>query len=247
MTQTNGLAAQAARLLAVLPCPAHRAPSDAMAAIAASRAREVERVDRLVLGKPRPMPVVDTSGLARQERKAARAAARQAHEAALAADRQWAGREATPQTLRAAAARREGSLARLYTAGDIDADQLAAAESIAAAHRLVVGDVAVAIASIETRVDRSAQGDGCFYEALGAVRAEVAYTRWRAGLSHSAAVLDMVVGGVGFTVAAKIHGMAHRRAKRLLIEALDAWPRLHAQAVREIDPATLAAAHAGIL
>lgn len=247
MTQTDELAAQAARLLSALPCPAHRVPSDAMVAIAVSRAREAERVERLVLGRPRAMPVVDTSGLGRQERKAARAAARRAHEAVLAADRQWTGREATPQTLRAVATRREGSLARLYTAGVIDADQLAAAERIAAAHRIVVGDVVVAIASIETRVDRSPRGHGHFYEALGAVWAEVAYTRWRASLASPAAILDMIVGGVSFTNAAKIHGMAHRRAKRLLVEALNTWSHFHAGAVRDIDCETLAVVHSSII
>lgn len=247
MTKMIGLPKQATRLLAASPCPAYRLPNDTMTAIAASRAREAARVDRLVLGKPRPVPVINTTGLGKQERKAARAAALRIHQAAVEADREWTGREATPETLRAVATRREGSLARLYRSGDITADQLAAAEMIAAAHRIVVGDVAVAIASIEARVDRSPRGSGCFYEALGAVRVEVAYTRWRAALPAAAVVLDMVVGGIGFTVAARRHKMADRRAKRLLVEALDLWPHFHADARRDVDPATLAAAHAGIL
>jgi hypothetical protein len=111
----------------------------------------------------------------------------------------------------------------------------------------VVGDVAVAIPSIETRVDRSPRSVGRFYEASGAVWAEVAYTRWRTSLSSPAAILDMIVGGIGFTVAARMHGMAHRRAKRLLVEALDAWPRFHTETVREVDRATLVAAHARLL
>lgn len=247
MTQISSLAAQATRLLAAAPLPSHREPGEAMTRIAASRAREADRVHRLVLGKPRVMPKVETAGMNRQERKAVRHAATRAHEQRLKEDRRFTGKEATPETLRDVAHRTEGSLARLFSAGHIDGDQLAAAEAIYAAHRRVIGDVTIAIASIEARVDRSPRGDGMFYEALSAVQAEVAYTQWRASLPKPAAVLDMIVGGVAFTVAAERYGMAHRRAKRLLIEALNAWPRYQAQARREIDPVTLAAAQAGIL
>ncbi|KQO51396.1 hypothetical protein ASF14_07810 [Sphingomonas sp. Leaf257] len=218
-----------------------------MVLVAASRAREADRVHRLVLGKPRIMPAVDTTGLNKQERKAARNAATRLHDQRLKEDRRYTGKEATPETLRDVAHRPFGSLMRLYGTGDIDKDQLAAAEAIETVHRRVVGEVSIAVASIEARVDRSPRGDGAFYEALGAVRAEVAYTNWRAVLPHAAAVLDMIVNGVAFTVAAARYGMSHRRAKRLLIEALDAWPRYQAEACKEIDPATLAAAHAGIL
>jgi hypothetical protein len=216
-------------------------------AIAASRARENERFHLLVLGRPRVMPPIDTTGLNKQERKAARNQAVRLHEQQLKEDRRFNGKEATPETLRDVANRTEGSLARLFTSGDINADQLAAAEQIEAAHRKVVGDVAIGIASMEARVDRSPYGDSSFYEALGAVQTEVAYTRWREQLAHPAVVLDMVVHGLGFTVAARRNKMAHRRAKRLLLVALDLWPRCRAAARNEIDPATLAAAQAGIL
>jgi hypothetical protein len=222
------------------------AAQEQFAAIAASKAREIERFHLLVLGRPRVMPPVNTTGLNKQERKAARNQAVRRHEQQLKDDRQFTGKEATPETLRDVANRTEGSLARLFNSGDINADQLAAAEQIEAAHRKVVGDVAIGIASMEARVDRSPYGDGSFYEALGAVQTEVAYTRWREQLAHPAVVLDMVVHGLGFTVAARRNKMAHRRAKRLLLVALDLWPRCRAAARNEIDPATLAAAQAGI-
>lgn len=247
MTGVSGLNEQAARRLAALPAAGSRGYVDPFAAIAGSRAREADRVNRLVLGRPRPMPSVDTAGLNKQERKAARHRVARQHAEQLKDDRQYMGKEATPETLRDVATRTEGGLARLYATGDIDADQLAAAEQIVAAHQRVVGDVTIAIASLEARVDRSPQGDGSFYEALGAVQTEVAYTRWREALAHPAVVLDMIVGGLGFTVAARRNRMAHRRAKRLLIVALDLWPRTLAAARNEVDPATLAAAHAGIL
>ncbi len=246
MTEVSALNAQALRRLAALPSTTRQYQSPFIL-IAASQAREADRVHRLVLGRPRSMPPVDTNGLNKQERKAARSQAVRQHEQRLKEDREFTGKEATPQTLRDVANRTEGSLARLFTSGDINADQLAAAEQIEAAHRLVVGDVAIGIASMEARVDRSTQGDGSFYEALGAVQTEVAYTRWREQLAHPAVVLDMIVNGLGFTVAARRNRMAHRRAKRLLLVALDLWPRCRAAVRNEIDPATLAAAHAGIL
>ncbi len=246
MTMASGLSEQAVRQLAALPSVS-REHQNPFVMIAASQAREADRVSRLVLGRPRPMPTIDTTGLNRQERKAARHQVVRQHQQQLKEDRQFTGKEATPETLRAVANRTEGSLARLFTSGDINADQLAAAEQIEAAHRRVVGDVAIGIASMEARVDRSRYGDGSFYEALGAVQIEVAYTQWREQLAHPAVVLDMIVHGLGFTVAARRNRMAHRRAKRLLLVALDLWPRCRAAARNEVDPATLAAAHAGIL
>lgn len=247
MTGVSTLNEQAARRLASLPADSCRSYVNPLTAIAASRAREADRVHRLILGRPRPMPPVDTTGLNKQERKAARNQVARLHAQQLKDDRQYTGKEATPETLRNIATRTEGGIARLYAAGDIDADQMAAAEQIADVHQRVVGDVTIAVASLEARVDRSPRGDGSFYEALGAVQREVAYTRWREALEHPAVVLDVIVGGLGFTVAARQNRMAHRRAKRLVIVALDTWPRALSAARHEIDPATLAAAHAGIL
>lgn len=145
--------------------------------------------------------------------------------------------------------RNQGSLARLYETGSIDREQLAAAVEIAQVAERIGADVAVRTASLETRVDQTRAGDGSFHERLSQVRHEVAYTRWRSeARGPIAAVLDMLVGEpVGFTVIAKRYRMHNRKAKRLLIDALDLWPRILRQVCKEIDPATLAAAHAGIL
>lgn len=151
----------------------------------------------------------------------------------------------------------EGALVRLYRTGAIDADQLAAAVEIAEVVERICGDVAVRTASLETRVDVTRIGDGSFYERLGQVRREIAYTRWRAALRRSGmnvhAVLDMLVGRfseygpAGFTVVARRYRMHNRRAKALLIDALDAWPPILRTACKEIDEAVLAAAQAGIV
>ncbi|MDX3908883.1 MAG: hypothetical protein QHC67_03595 [Sphingobium sp.] len=160
--------------------------------------------------------------------------------------RQWGHKNnGTPATH--AHATRVGALARLHQSGAIDDDQLASSAEIAIVAVRIGADVAVRTARLEAGVDMSRHGDA-FWEALGAVRAEVAYTRWRAQLRGCAApVLDMIVGDSGVTVVAKQYRMHVRKAKAMLVEALDMWPRYHAEARKEIDPATLLAAQAGIL
>lgn len=173
----------------------------------------------------------------------------------LAAERadaaRFEGKAGTPETLRKAARTQQGALARLYAAGAIDVHQLTAAQEIEAIHARIGADVRVSIASLEARVDGGRHGRQ-EEERLGEVRRQVAYTRWRDAVARMpgapiAAVLDMIVGDrVGFSVAATRHGMHHRRAKRLLIEALDLWWTVHGQVRREVDERDLRRAHAAL-
>jgi len=154
----------------------------------------------------------------------------------------------TPETHYRASHARQGSLARLYQSGAIDIEQLSASQEIAAVHERIGADVTVRTVSLETRVDTGRTAAQTFFEKLGAVRAEVAYTRWRAALPGPAApILDMIAGDVAYTEAARRYSMHNRRAKRLLIQSLDLWPAMARQARDEIDEATLIAAQAGIL
>jgi hypothetical protein len=142
---------------------------------------------------------------------------------------------------------RQGALARLYQSGAIDAHQLAYGAQIAAIAERIAGDVMVRTASLETRVDSSRHHDA-FFESLGAVWNEVAYSRWRAALGAGAAcILDIIVRDVGIGAAARRHRTHARRVRAQLIAALDLWDKIHGEVRREIDPATVAAAHAGIL
>lgn len=167
---------------------------------------------------------------------------------AEAADRWDHKREGTPETHERASRTHQGALARLWHSGAITSDQLAAAVEIATVAERIGADVSVRTASLETRIDSGRRGDGAFFEALSRVRHEVAYTRWRAAIDGPVgAVLDMVVGEtVGFTVVAARYRMHNRRAKKLLIDALDLWPRVLRAVCKEIDPAALAKAHATI-
>jgi len=155
----------------------------------------------------------------------------------------------TVQTHVAADRAREGALLRLYQSGAISLDQLGAAQEIAAEAERIAGDVRVRTVSLETRVDCAARPGGAFFEALGRVRREVAYGRWRAGLPRGVAalVLDIVTADMALTVAARLHHMHARRAKRALCDALDAWAGTIRMVAREIDEADVLAAQAGIL
>lgn len=161
--------------------------------------------------------------------------------------------EGTAETHEHASRRLQGALARLYQKGGIDAEQLAAAAEIGNVAERIAGDVNLRTVSWETRIDRAWVGDADFHERLSHVRHEVAYTRWRGQVRGPlGAVLEMIVGEpigepVAFTTVARRYRVHNRRAKHLLVDALDLWPRILHQVVREIDDATLMAAHAGIL
>ncbi|RST30144.1 hypothetical protein HMF7854_04370 [Sphingomonas ginkgonis] len=156
--------------------------------------------------------------------------------------------EGTPETHEHASHRRQGALARLFQSGGIDAEQLGSAMEIAAVAERIGGEVAVKTASLETRVDVTHMGDGAFYERLGQVRREMAYTRWRGALQRSgcqvAAVLDMIIGEpLGITAAAKRYRIHHRTARTMLITALDLWPIMLREICREVDQRELTRAH----
>lgn len=189
------------------------------------------------------------SGWAKRHPQAAAAERALRKERAELLDRWCHKNDGTPETHEHASRRNQGALVRLYQTGAIDADQLASAVEIATVAERIGADVAVRTASLETRVDVTRMGDGTFYEKLAQVRHEVAYTRWRGEVSGPiAAILDMLVGEpVGFTVVAQRYRMHNRRAKRLLLDALDLWPRILGTVRKDVDDATLAAAHAGIL
>lgn len=155
-------------------------------------------------------------------------------------------REGTPETHARAARTTQGALLRLYMSGAIDANQLAWSAEIARVHAQIVRDVVPATVSLETRVDQSRSGDGAFFEALGRVRAEIAYTAWRAALPKAGVVLAMITEDLPVSAAARRFGMRTARAKLLLINALDHWPYFMDDARRQVDAADLAAAQAGL-
>ena len=78
----------------------------------------------------------------------------------------------------------------------------------------------------------------------GAVRAEMAYSRWRRALPRSAPVLAMITEDIGCTAAAKLFGMRNSTARRILLIALDQWPDFYSEACDTVDDDDLARIHA---
>ena len=153
----------------------------------------------------------------------------------------------TIETHANAAQIRQGALARLYQAGAITIDQLAAGASIAHIHARITRDVTIGTMSMETRVDNGRNGDGTFFEKLGTVRAEVAYTNWRRELAQPGLVLAVIVDDLSLSAAAREFRVRKARVRPILTDALDLWDEMIGRAVEDIDEATLIAAQAGIL
>lgn len=153
-----------------------------------------------------------------------------AEEAALAAQAvlvdRWRRHDAhgTPETLLKAGRVQQGALARLYMNGHLSIDQLAWAQEIRVVAERIGRDVAIGSLSLETRVDNGFSGHRLAEESLGRVRAEVAYTRWRAALRKPAPVLAMIVEDRACRAVARLFRMRDAAARALLLDALDAWP-----------------------
>ena len=167
-------------------------------------------------------------------------------------DRSYRGRDrtkdnGTPET--AAKSRRvhQGSVARLFENGHLTIDQLAASQQIRTVAERIGRDVGMRSMSMETRVDANRRAGDIFFERLGAVRAEVAYGRWRGALRDmrkGKAVTDVVLDDLACRTAAKTHGMRDATLRRHLSDALDLWFELVGDVCKEIGEEEKAAAEA---
>lgn len=137
--------------------------------------------------------------------------------------------QGTPETHEHAAqvAKRPGALARLLASGAIDAHQLAAAEEIALAYERTVSEVTARTAAWKVRCSGGRRGELGAIEGVAAVKLDLAYSAWRrdAGV-HAPMLLAMIVDDVGVTVAARRYRMSTRRARAVLVAALDRWRRV---------------------
>jgi hypothetical protein len=204
--------------------PASPPPSPPAATVSPAE-YERQRVEHLVFARPRPKPgrkkarkgkVAPIVRLAPGIEEAVQLREDYSHKA-----------QGTPQTHHhaAAAARREGSLARLVATGAIDAHQLAAAQEIGLAFEATVADVSVRIANYEVR----GSGGGpmaAAAEPIAAVIRDRAYTAWRASVgTHGPMLLAIIVDDMALTVAARRWRLSNRRARAVLVTALDRWRR----------------------
>lgn len=234
------------------------APVDRMAARSASldaaRRRAQQRVDHLVLGQPRPVESVTTfsrrsKGRKRTVRAQVPATLEPGIEEAVALRERFDHKvNATPETLAHAERHHVDSLVQMERNGTINREQLEWAAEIANVHRSIESDVTIGNASLEARVDCSGSGKDVVGEGVRRVRLHMAYGDWRSALPlPKQLVLDMIVGDrVGYTVAAKRYGVGDRKAKRLLLEALDRWPGMVDDAYRAISDDEIRAAQADL-
>lgn len=157
--------------------------------------------------------------------------------------------DGTPETHQNASKTRQGALARLYESGAITIDQLAWASEIAMTAEAIERDVAVRTASLETRIDLEGRPHVALVEGVMRVRREQAYGRWRKMLpTPKRMVLDMIVGEpIGFTVAARRYGVHQRKARRLLISAIDRWPDCMDWACKMVSREDVVMAHARLV
>lgn len=157
----------------------------------------------------------------------------------------------TPGTYANAAKINQGALARLFLSGEISRDELAWAVEIAMVAEDIERDVDPGIMSYEPRIDDSKYGKikASLVEGIIRVRREVAYTYWRSSIPQpKRAILDMILGEPKpYSTVAREYRIGHRRAKLLLLTALNLWPSAMDRADEEVDAATIAAAHAAIL
>lgn len=153
----------------------------------------------------------------------------------------------TPETRARASNVRQGALARLHRTGAISIHQLGAALEIAAAYERICMSAGIPTCWAIERVDSGFRPERQDFEAIGAVWSEYAYSQWRRALPSPGPVLAMIVEDVGIEAAARRFAMHRRRAKRLLLDALDLWAVMHRQAREAVNDDTLEAAHRAVM
>lgn len=221
-----------------------------MSRLAAARKREQQRINHLVLGHPRPIErVMEGKRTGRRKPKIVERPMRlePGIEEAVLLREAWSHKAyGTPETWECSTRTHDGALIQLHRNGTIDKDQLEWAAQIANVYRSLEADVAIKVASLEARVDQSRSGCAAA-ESVLRVRLHLAYGYWRDMLpAPKALVLDMVVGdAIGYSVAATRYRVHKRKAKRLLLEALDRWPLCVAHAFSVAGRDTVAALNAG--
>jgi hypothetical protein len=203
---------------------------------AARAERAQQRIEHLVLGRPRPPVEIGAKpkGVSKQEWRATKTELRTRGrelqpgiEEAVQLREQYGHRQGTPEThsQHEKANRPAGAIARLYASRAIDADQLSAAHQIASAYRAVTAGAPVRTASWETRINGGGAGGGrAEIELLGRSLDDLALDWWLRSIRGSAAaMLDVIVHDIGLTIVAQRYALSMPRARRMLGDALSLW------------------------
>lgn len=123
--------------------------------------------------------------------------------------------------------RRQSPLDRMFKLGKLSADELAAANEIAAVVEMIERAVTVRCASLETRVDCSGSGTDVLAESLGRVRLEIAYRVWRDRIpAPRRMIIDMLTSNQPYVALARRYRTNWRTARKRLLTALRIWPEV---------------------
>jgi hypothetical protein len=132
--------------------------------------------------------------------------------------------------------RMSSALAMMHERGAITPAQFFAAWQIAMTAELIQRAVSVKGASLEARVDQSGSARDHSIERLGHVRREQTYTRWRLTLpTPKRLVIDMVVSERPLVATARVYRVPWRKARDILIAALDRWIDIERRVADELD------------
>lgn len=132
--------------------------------------------------------------------------------------------------------KRRSALAHMNERGSLSDEQFYSALQIARIVERLELDNAVKSASMEARVDMSRTPSTLGLESLYTVRAEAAYTAWRARLPvPRRMIIDMITRDYRLKAIASRYHIGWPKAQRLLRNALEDWPDYFAHAMRKID------------
>ncbi|WP_374648659.1 hypothetical protein [Rhizorhabdus sp.] len=206
------------------------------ARLSAAARRERRRFELLVLGREMEESD-DHADIAPDVRRAALLRAKWRANAKISG---------SPETHEHVSKTHDGPLAALYSNGSISIEQLASAVEIAETANMIEADVAMRTQDLDRPPVDITRAPPDLIEGLRRVRMYRAYDHWRRQIpAPRRAVLDMIIGDpIGFTVAARRYRMHNRRAKRMLLAALDLWPGCVDLAEAEISREDLDDAHA---
>lgn len=138
----------------------------------------------------------------------------------------------------------DNQLVLLWERGTISEEQYDAAIEIGRILEEIERTVGFRSASLEARVDNSGSAKNLLIEHLSQVQIEATYNAWRQRLPvPRRMVIDMVLGSISVTVAARRYRMRKTKARSRLIDALDIWLEIRAKILKEIDEHEVEAAH----
>lgn len=140
----------------------------------------------------------------------------------------WSHKQGTPETLerinRVPRRQRQSPLVRMYHAGKISIDELAAAEQIVSVIEMIQRAVSPKTSNLEARVDCSGAAKDVLVEGLNRIRMETAYRLWRDQLPEPRQmILEMIQTNQPYTEQARKFRVNWRTARKRLITSLQNW------------------------